>query len=140
MATREAVTLFVKSGTESEVVDATRRDADDANVRLNTMFARKYYVAALTDATKAVEISIPYTPSVKIVTPDPTIGVGDTVQMKAQGSAAGTIGWTSGTTGKATVNATSGLVTGVSAGTAQITATLTVGGSTYTDTAVVTVE
>lgn len=140
MATREAVTLFVKSGTESEVVDASRRDAADANVRLNTMFARKYYVAALTDATKAVEISIPYTPSVKIVTPDPTIGVGDTVQMKAQGSAAGTIAWASGTTAKATVNDTSGVVTGVSAGTATITATLTVGGSTYTDTAVVTVE
>lgn len=140
MATREAVRLFVKTGTEAEVVDATRRDASDANVRLNTMFARKYYLAALVDETKAVEISIPATPSVKITTPDQTIGEGDDLQMKALGSAAGTLGWTSGTTTVATIGATTGVVTGVSAGTTQITATLTVGASTFTDTAIITVE
>lgn len=140
MATRQAVTIFYKTGTEVEIVDNTRRDATDANVRLNTYFSRKYYVAALTDATKVVEIDIPSTPKVAITTPNPTIGVGDTVTMKAATYGDGTLAWTSGTTAKATINGTSGVVTGVSAGSSQITATLTVGGSTYTDTAVVTVE
>ena len=55
MATKDAVTLFVKKGTE---VEQPPRDSDDANVRLNTIFSRKYYLAALTDATKAVKITI----------------------------------------------------------------------------------
>lgn len=58
MATREAVKLFVKKGTEVEVIDNTRRDAADANVRLNTMFSRKCYVAALVDDTKVVCMNV----------------------------------------------------------------------------------
>lgn len=139
MATREAVTVFVKTGTEVEVVDNTRRDADDANVRLNTQFARKYYVAALTDATKVVEISIPSTPKIVVTTPAPTIGVGDEVAIKTMQYGDGTVSFASGTTSKATVS-TTGVVTGVSAGTSTITATLTVGSSTFTDTVLVTVE
>ena len=53
--TREAVTLFSKKGTE---VEQPPRSSEDANVRKNTVISRKYYLAALTDATKAVKITI----------------------------------------------------------------------------------
>lgn len=59
IATPEAVTLFVKTGTEVENVDKNNRSETAANVRLNTLFSRKYYVAALTDETKAVIVSLP---------------------------------------------------------------------------------
>ena len=49
LATKSAVTLFNKKGTEVEQV----RDADH---RKNDIFSRKYYIAALTDAGKAVKI------------------------------------------------------------------------------------
>ena len=49
--TREAVTFFNKKGTEVE----QERDAD---IRQNTVWSRKYYLAALTDATKAVKITL----------------------------------------------------------------------------------
>ena len=49
--TREAVTLFNKLGVEVE----QERDGD---IRQNTIFSRKYYLAALTDATKAVKITL----------------------------------------------------------------------------------
>lgn len=55
IATKEAVTLFVKKGTE---VEQPPRDANDANIRKNTILSRKYYLAALTNATKAVKISL----------------------------------------------------------------------------------
>ena len=48
--TREAVTLFNKKGTEVE-------QERDANVRLNEIFSRKYYLAAMTDLTKAFKIT-----------------------------------------------------------------------------------
>lgn len=47
--TREAVTLFNKKGTEVE-------QERDANIRLNEIYSRKYYLAALTDATKCFKI------------------------------------------------------------------------------------
>ena len=58
LGTREAVTVFNKSGVELERVAKNVRSAEDANVRKNTVFGRKYYVAALTDETKAVKITI----------------------------------------------------------------------------------
>ena len=48
---KDAVTLFNKKGTEIE-------QQRDANIRKNSIFSRKYYVAALTDETKAVKIII----------------------------------------------------------------------------------
>lgn len=51
LATKEAVTLFVKKGSEIE----QERDADTRN---NLVFARKVAVVALTDATKVVKISV----------------------------------------------------------------------------------
>lgn len=55
VGTREAVTLFNKLGTE---VEQPPRDSSDANIRKNTIFSRKYYLAALTDETKAVKIVV----------------------------------------------------------------------------------
>ena len=49
MATKEAVTLFNKKGTEIE-------QERDANTRENSIFSRKYYIAALTDETKVVKL------------------------------------------------------------------------------------
>lgn len=49
--TREAVTLFNKKGTEVE----QDRDAD---IRKNLIWSRKYYLAAITDYTKAFKITI----------------------------------------------------------------------------------
>lgn len=51
VATRQAVTLFNKKGVEVE----QERDAD---TRENSIWSRKYYLAALTDETKAVKITV----------------------------------------------------------------------------------
>lgn len=53
MATRKAVTIFNKKGTE---VEQPPRDSSDANIRKNTIFSRKYYIVALTDEREAVKI------------------------------------------------------------------------------------
>ena len=47
--TREAVTVFNKKRVEVE-------QQRNANIRLNEVFSRKYYIAALTDATKCFKI------------------------------------------------------------------------------------
>lgn len=51
VATKEAVTIFKKKGTEIE------RERD-ANIRKNTAYSRKYYVVALTNESKAVKIKL----------------------------------------------------------------------------------
>lgn len=51
LGTREAVTLFNKKGVEVE-------QERDSNTRENTIYSRKYYLAALTDATKAVKLTV----------------------------------------------------------------------------------
>ena len=55
IGTKDAVTLFNKKGIE---IEQPPRSSEDADVRLNTIISRKYYLAALTDATKAVKITI----------------------------------------------------------------------------------
>ena len=49
LGTKEAVTLFNKKGVEVE-------QNVTPNTRLNEIYSRKYYLAALTDATKVVKI------------------------------------------------------------------------------------
>jgi hypothetical protein len=49
IGTKEAVTFFVKTGVETE-------QERDGNTRQNSIFNRKYYLVALTDATKAVKM------------------------------------------------------------------------------------
>lgn len=51
LATKEAVTTFIKKDTETEY-------EREANIRKNTYFVRKFAVVALTDATKVVKISV----------------------------------------------------------------------------------
>lgn len=51
VATKGAVTIFKKKGTEIE-------QERDANIRKNSVFSRKYYFVALTDETKAVKIKL----------------------------------------------------------------------------------
>jgi hypothetical protein len=51
VATKQAVTVFNKKGVEVE----QERDGD---IRQNTILSRKYYLAALTDETKAVKITV----------------------------------------------------------------------------------
>ena len=51
IGTKDAVTIFNKKGVEVE-------QERDANTRENSIFTRKYYLAALTDETKAVKITI----------------------------------------------------------------------------------
>lgn len=46
---KDAVTMFNKKGVEVE-------QERDANIRLNEIYSRKYYLAALTDATKCFKI------------------------------------------------------------------------------------
>lgn len=52
VATNKAVTIFNKRGTQ---VEQPPRSKDEANVRQNWIYSRKYYLAALTDATKVVK-------------------------------------------------------------------------------------
>lgn len=51
VGTKEAVTIFNKKGVEVE-------QDRDGNIRQNTIYSRKYYLAALTDETKAVKITL----------------------------------------------------------------------------------
>ena len=51
IATKDAVTLFNKKGTEVE-------QERDGNIRKNSVFSRKYYLVAMTDETKAVKITL----------------------------------------------------------------------------------
>ena len=53
IGTKEAVTLFNKKGVE---IEQPPRASEDANIRKNTIISRKYYLAALTDATKVVKM------------------------------------------------------------------------------------
>ena len=68
IATKEAVTYFVKTGTEVEQTTKGNRSADDENIRKNTIFSRKYYVVALTDETKVVKMQIGKVATLKALT------------------------------------------------------------------------
>lgn len=51
LGTKEAVTCFIKKGTEIE-------DDRDGDTRTNRIFTRKYYVCALTNPAKAVKMAL----------------------------------------------------------------------------------
>ena len=55
VATRKAVTLFNKVGTQ---VEQSLRSQEEANIRLNSIFTRKYFVVALTDEREVVKLKI----------------------------------------------------------------------------------
>lgn len=56
IADRKAVTYFNKKGTEAEVSVKGSRDSQDANIRKNTAFLRKYGIFALTDQNHVVKV------------------------------------------------------------------------------------
>lgn len=60
IATKEAVTAFIKKGVESE-------QERDANTRKNVVYMRKYMVVALTDATKVIMMGPAQTTAVTCV-------------------------------------------------------------------------
>lgn len=99
LATREAVTMFVKKGVESELYQVNNRSAADANVRKNTLFTRKYYLAALTDATKAVKLVVGTAAVSEDTTVDTTktyyelVGAGYVKVTPATGDNPATKGW-----------------------------------------------
>ena len=72
LATKDAVKLFNKKGTEVE----QQRDGD---TRKNTIFSRKYYFAALYDETKAVKI----VKGTAAVSTDTTVSSGKTYYEKS---------------------------------------------------------
>lgn len=56
VGTDKAVTLFNKTGVNTEIA---ARGSDEANKRLNHLFARKYYIAALTHYDQIVQLALP---------------------------------------------------------------------------------
>ena len=56
IGTDKAVTIFNKTGVNTEVA---ARAKDEANKRLNDIFARKYYIAALTKSDQIVQLALP---------------------------------------------------------------------------------
>jgi hypothetical protein len=58
VATKEAVRLLVKTGTEVEQHTKGNRSEEAANIRKNDVISRKYYVAALDNDTKVVRITL----------------------------------------------------------------------------------
>jgi hypothetical protein len=88
LGTKEAVTLFNKKGVEVE-------QERDANTRLNEIYSRKYYLAALTDATKAVKI-IRDAPSLISAEIDgtPTVGEPSSLKIKLDGVPTGVVAYT----------------------------------------------
>ena len=55
VGTDKAVTIFNKTGVKTEIA---ARSKDEANKRLNDIFARKYYIAALTRDDQIVQIGL----------------------------------------------------------------------------------
>lgn len=83
IATKEAVTLFNKKGTEVE-------QEREGNIRRNTVYSRKYYLAAMTNEAKAV----------KIITGSAAVTADTTVSSDKTYYAASGIGYVKVTPGK----------------------------------------
>lgn len=111
----------------------------DAKTFVTTIGGYSLFDAGLENPLAFVKASFTGDPVVAIAS-TATVKAGEKVQIPvlALNPAGTTITWTSGTAAKGTVDAT-GTVTGVAAGTTVITASVTVGGTTYTDTCTVTV-
>ena len=88
LGTKEAVTLFNKKGVEVE-------QERDANTRLNEIYSRKYYLAALTDATKVVKIirDVPSLVSAEI-DGTPKVGEESSLKIKLDGVPTGDVSYT----------------------------------------------
>lgn len=58
VGTNKAITVFNKTGVETEIAARAGGATGHANLRLNDVFARKYYIAALTDDTQIYKMLI----------------------------------------------------------------------------------
>ena len=58
VGTNKAITVFNKTGVETEQAARSGGVQGTANLRFNDFYARKYYIAALTDATQIVKLSV----------------------------------------------------------------------------------
>lgn len=58
VGTNNAITVFNKTGVETEQAARSGGAQGTANLRYNDFYARKYYIAALTDATQIVKLSV----------------------------------------------------------------------------------
>lgn len=58
VGTNKAITVFNKTGAETEKAARSGGIDGTANKRMNDFFARKYYIAALTDATQIVKMVV----------------------------------------------------------------------------------
>ena len=105
-----------------------------------TFFTNYIFSYRNTNLVKNTRVhNLPVNPSIALDEDTLTVGAGNTDTLAATTVPAGeTVTWTSSDTAVATVS--NGTVTGVSAGTATITASITVNGTTYTDTCAVTVS
>ena len=56
LATKKAVKYFSKKGVEIELYTKGNRSREEADIRRNTMFTRKYGIFAFADATQAVKL------------------------------------------------------------------------------------
>ena len=85
---RDAVTLFNKKGVEVE-------QERDANIRLNEIYSRKYYLAALTDATKVVKIIRDMASLISAeIDGTPKVGVAASLNIKLDGVPTGEVTYT----------------------------------------------
>lgn len=58
VGTRSAVTVFNKTGVDFEIAARNGGTSGTANLRFNDVYARKYYIAALTDADQMVKVTL----------------------------------------------------------------------------------
>lgn len=58
VGTNKAITVFNKTGVQTEQAARAGGSTGAANTRMNDFFARKYYIAALTDATQLVQLGV----------------------------------------------------------------------------------
>lgn len=58
VGTRQAVTVFNKTGVNVEYAARNGGTSGTANIRMNDVYARKYYIAALTDADQMVKVTL----------------------------------------------------------------------------------
>ena len=59
VGTRQAVTVFNKTGVNVEYAARNGGTSGTANIRMNDVYARKYYIAALTDEDQMVKMILP---------------------------------------------------------------------------------
>ena len=59
VGTRDAVTVFNKTGVNVEYAARNGGTQGTANIRMNDVYARKYYIAALTNADYMVKMTLP---------------------------------------------------------------------------------